>query len=449
MSWSDSVATMPFMIGLLRSPSLYSCSTCCRYWLYWPARRGYCGSTALPSAPWQAKQAAALVLPFAALPLASSGAEANARTAPHESRASARCMRGPWLLDRREAGQVGGDVLDVLLGQALRLRRHRRIRAVAALVLVQRIDDVLLVLPGDLRHGIVRVGVGVTRHAVAAGAGVDQRASGRLVAFGVRAGGGQQGKSTRQTKYVQSNHRDRSPGAATDANECSNRRSIDSSSGRGQPAVLHDASAAFCRDQTRLRKMWMPALYSPTMVPRLTRKKFSRVRATRFFHQPLQCTMSSRSVSKSATRGRRTQASAVALMPPAGMPGRNGLIGAAMNAARMLSGCPPAASAPNAAKPPVNNTHAISACVPSAALRWNAQAIAANTSNTRPAASHFGQRAFGGDCASSAAVAAGSPCCSRSSWHRPFRCPAPITTSTRRGVPVAVRAASSRRRAAM
>src|SRR5215831_14169095 len=164
MSWSDSVATKPFMIALPRWPVLYSCRACWMYMLYWPARRGYCGSTALPSAPWQAKQVAAFCLPFSMLPAAKIWVEANARTAPNESRVSARFMRISVLGLLGETGEIGGDVFDVLVGQALRLSHHRRMLAVAALVLVQRIHDVLLVLARDARHRIVRIGVGVARH---------------------------------------------------------------------------------------------------------------------------------------------------------------------------------------------------------------------------------------------------------------------------------------------
>src|SRR5512139_156020 len=205
MSWSDSVAAKPFMMALLRPPLLYSCSACCRYALYCPARRGYCGSTALPSAPWQAKQTAALVLPASGLPAAISEVDANA-SAANESRVNARVMRNPLYGLLGKAGEIGGDVFDVLVGQTLRLRHHRRVGALAALVAVQRINDVLLVLAGNARHRIVRIGVGVAFHAVATVAGVNELASGSLVAFSVRAADGEEGGGRGKAKQLQSSH---------------------------------------------------------------------------------------------------------------------------------------------------------------------------------------------------------------------------------------------------
>ena len=64
----------------------------------------------------------------------------------------------------------------------------------------------------------------------------------------------------------------------------------------------------------------------------------SSVRETRFFHQPVQWITSSRSESKSATRGRCSQSSVAALTAPEGTPGRNGFSGATTNAASTLSG---------------------------------------------------------------------------------------------------------------
>ena len=78
------------------------------------------------------------------------------------------------------------------------------------------------------------------------------------------------------------------------------------------------------------------------------------------------------SVSKSATRGLRSQASTPALIAEAGTPGRNGFSGAAMNAEIALRGCAAAAIAPTIARPPVHSTQVSSASVPSRAPRVNA-----------------------------------------------------------------------------
>src|SRR5690606_6847465 len=92
--------------------------------------------------------------------------------------------------------QEGGDIGDVLRGEALRLRLHGRVLAVARLVLGQRVDQVRLGLPPELGHVVVRVGVLVALDAVAPLAGVDQQpaalgvAAGRGGGGGIRGGGG-------------------------------------------------------------------------------------------------------------------------------------------------------------------------------------------------------------------------------------------------------------------
>ena len=86
----------------------------------------------------------------------------------------------------------------------------------------------------------------------------------------------------------------------------------------------------------RRLRMCIPAAYSPMIMSTLTVRKLSRVRATRLFHYPLQCTISSCKLSKSAAREQRTQAAPKALIPPVGFPVRNVLIDPAMKAAVML-----------------------------------------------------------------------------------------------------------------
>src|SRR3546814_18575925 len=79
-------------------------------------------------------------------------------------------MRSSWG-GSLQAGQVGGDVGDVLAREALGLGLHRRVLALALLVLGERVDQVGSGLAGDLRHVVVRVGVLVAGDAVAALAG--------------------------------------------------------------------------------------------------------------------------------------------------------------------------------------------------------------------------------------------------------------------------------------
>src|SRR6185312_7471129 len=78
--------------------------------------------------------------------------------------------------------------------------------AVTALVAMQRVDDVLLVLPDNLRHRVLRVGVGVARYAVAAGAGVDQFLAGGLVACGLHTHAGHTGCRDSDAEQLQSSH---------------------------------------------------------------------------------------------------------------------------------------------------------------------------------------------------------------------------------------------------
>src|SRR5690606_5414594 len=91
-----------------------------------------------------------------------------------------------WLPVRSlQAGKEGGDVGDVLLAEALRLRVHGRVVAGTALVLGECVDQVGFRLPADLGHVVVGVGVLVAGDAVAAHAGVAE-----LVAAGGIAGAG-------------------------------------------------------------------------------------------------------------------------------------------------------------------------------------------------------------------------------------------------------------------
>src|SRR5690606_2328948 len=99
-----------------------------------------------------------------------------------------------------QARQEGGDIGDVLRGEALRLRLHGRVLAVARLVLGQRVDQVRLGLPPELGYVVVRVGVLVALDAVAPLAGVDQQPA----ALGVAAGRGGGGRSEEHTSELQS-----------------------------------------------------------------------------------------------------------------------------------------------------------------------------------------------------------------------------------------------------
>src|SRR5262249_29991642 len=98
-----------------------------------------------------------------------------------------------------------------------------------------------------------------------------------------------------------------------------------------------------------LCRMRKPAMYSPIIMPRLVKMNTNSVRETRFFHQPFQSITSSRSDSKSATRGRCSHISAAAAIAPDGTSGRNGLSGATTNAVNTVSGWPPPSAAPSAA----------------------------------------------------------------------------------------------------
>src|SRR6185312_16681268 len=89
-------------------------------------------------------------------------------------------------------------------------------RAVAALVFVERVDQVLLVLSGDARHVIVGVGVGIAWDTVATMAGVDLGFAGVGIAGdrggsgGQRRGrnGGQQARGGQRSFHSPSPHPD-------------------------------------------------------------------------------------------------------------------------------------------------------------------------------------------------------------------------------------------------
>ncbi len=75
------------------------------------------------------------------------------------------------------ARQVRSDVGQVRVGERRRLRVHRRVRAIAGLVLLQRGNHVRGVLATQLRHVVDRIRVPVVRDAVAAVARVGQLAA--------------------------------------------------------------------------------------------------------------------------------------------------------------------------------------------------------------------------------------------------------------------------------
>src|SRR3984885_12901963 len=72
------------------------------------------------------------------------------------------------------AGEIAGDVEDVLVGQRGGLRMHRQMRAVAVAIAMQRCGEVVRSLPLEFRHAVVRIGVLVAVDPVAAEAGVGE-----------------------------------------------------------------------------------------------------------------------------------------------------------------------------------------------------------------------------------------------------------------------------------
>jgi hypothetical protein len=82
---------------------------------------------------------------------------------------------------QRRAAEVAGDVLHVLVGQRGGLLVHGAVRALAALVFLERGQDVLGVLAHELGHAVGRIDVLVILDAVTAEAGVgDLLAAGRI-----------------------------------------------------------------------------------------------------------------------------------------------------------------------------------------------------------------------------------------------------------------------------
>src|SRR6185312_13009135 len=96
----------------------------------------------------------------------------------------------------RKAGQISRDVLDLLFGQAVGLRVHRRELARAAPVFIERINDVLLVLSGDARHVVFGIHRLVPGDAVTAVTGVHLD-----LALGGIALGKSAGRETYETRH--------------------------------------------------------------------------------------------------------------------------------------------------------------------------------------------------------------------------------------------------------
>src|ERR1700761_4453273 len=82
--------------------------------------------------------------------------------------------------------------------------------AFARFVLVQRIDDELLILAGNFRHRVLRIGIFISHHAMTAVAAVDELTSRGLVAFGMHTRGGKEGCGYGQAKQLQAIHQDHS-----------------------------------------------------------------------------------------------------------------------------------------------------------------------------------------------------------------------------------------------
>ena len=95
-------------------------------------------------------------------------------------------------------GEERCDIGHVLLGELLRLRMHGEVRALAALVRLQGGDEVFGMLALELRDAVVRIGILVARHAVAAEAGVGDRFATDRIGLGSRLLG-MQGKTCERT----------------------------------------------------------------------------------------------------------------------------------------------------------------------------------------------------------------------------------------------------------
>lgn len=95
-----------------------------------------------------------------------------------------------------------------------------------------------------------------------------------------------------------------------------------------------------------------PPMKVPSELPRLASTTISNTRLTLFRQNPFKLKTSSDSVSKSLTLGLRIYACAKPANQPAASKGFNEVIGAAINAVKMVSGCPIAMAAPRAERLP-------------------------------------------------------------------------------------------------
>src|SRR5690606_31031753 len=157
----------------------------------------------LPVGPWQEAQVLDFSWPATGLPTGAAAWAGRAR-ANRAAAAMVRMFMSSWpsvAVGRLQAGQVGGDVGDLLVGEALGLGAHGRMLTVTVAVGGQGRHQVLLVLAAHLGHAVAGVGVLVVDDAVAAGAGIEQGLALVGITLGVdgqgsqgkrQAGGGQQ-----------------------------------------------------------------------------------------------------------------------------------------------------------------------------------------------------------------------------------------------------------------
>ena len=99
----------------------------------------------------------------------------------------------------------------------------------------------------------------------------------------------------------------------------------------------------------------------PIAEPSEENKKTNRTLVRRFFHQPLIAEMSSATCSISLTCGGAIKACTRPVTKPAPMVGLSEVMGAAIKAASIVSGCPKAIKAPSAESTPLARTHAMAA----------------------------------------------------------------------------------------
>src|SRR5687768_8271548 len=110
MSCSLSGAAIGAMIGLSRSPLLKCLSWVQMKRSFWPASLGYWASAELPSRPWQAAQAPALVAPDLASPKVAGFSGASAATGAGAASGAARTVAACGAAPGSETGCGGATV---------------------------------------------------------------------------------------------------------------------------------------------------------------------------------------------------------------------------------------------------------------------------------------------------------------------------------------------------